>query len=119
MSRIRFKAKAVYKNIRTQNFAALLDSGAHSCYIDNAVADLIGVKNLKKSHVGLGYKRERWGPFHCGFIIDFRESYRGVAKTYVIDFSKESFDILLGNVWLRKTKLPIQKILERENMLEY
>lgn len=120
MAKIVYKSKVKYKGKTTNRYATLLDSGAESCYIDEDIAQIIGVKNLKKDYVGLGYTRIRYGPFYCSFIVTFKnKTYRATGKTYVTNLIDDVFDIVLSGNWIQKAGIPVHKIIKRDKMYEY
>lgn len=121
MTKIYYKTNVKYKK-KMVPAGALLDSGSDNCYIGYNIAKLIGIDidKLSYDYVGLGYKRRRYGPFTCTFISPFgKKKYKARAKTYAIDTSKEIFHVLLSGNWIKKSKLPIQKITERGEKYEY
>lgn len=102
--------------------ATLLDTGSANCYIDTEFAEGLKIhyKNKSRDYVGFGgISRLRYGIFNIKFIVKLKDKiYKGIGKTYITNLP-EDFSIVISGNLIRKMKLPIQKIKEISENVEY
>jgi len=121
MTKIFYESQISWLGKKTpENIATLIDSGSSNCYIDEKLAEYFGWRKQKlpPSRVGLGGKiRKRFGPFFPTFTIRFKgRKYEAKAKTYITPL--EGLGVIISGNFIKKTKLPIQKIIEFEDSYE-
>ena len=122
MSRIFFESQIIWKGIESsENVSTLLDTGSSNNYIDEDLASFLKFprKGLSPSLVGLGGSTmKRYGPLYPTFVVKFNNRvYKRRGRSFITPL--KSVGLILSGNWIRAVKLPVHKIIEFEDSVEY